>query len=86
VGWYVSSFGEELATLAVSYQLFSVGYHGRPVKPNSESLPDQRPRGCMIAVGSGMYVLKQFYTVVLGDALHQYFRTCISAHESTVDQ
>jgi len=80
------SFGEELATLTVLYELFSVSYRGRPGKPYSESLSDQLARGCMSAAGSSMYVLEQLYTIILGDALHQYFCTCIFAHESAIDQ
>jgi hypothetical protein len=82
----MSSFGEELAALTVLNQLFSVSYRRRPVKPYSERLSDQRPRGCLIAIGSGMYVLEQLYAIVLGDTLHQYFHTCIFVHESTIDQ
>jgi hypothetical protein len=82
---YVNYFGEELATFTMSNQLFSVGYYRRPVKPCSEILSDQRSRGCVVSAGSGMYVHEQLDAVVLGDALHQYFCTCVFAHESTID-
>ena len=79
-------FGKELATFAVSHQHFGVGYRRRPVKPYSESLFDQCLGGYMVATRSGMYVLEKFYTIVLGNALHQNLCACILAHESAVDQ
>jgi len=51
-----------------------------------ESLTDQRPRGYVIAARSGKYVIEQLYTVVSGNALHEYFYACILAHELTIDQ
>jgi hypothetical protein len=82
----MNPFSEELATFAVSHQLFGVGYRGRPVKPCPESLSDQCLGGYMVATGSGMYVLEEFYAIVLGDTLHQNFCACILVHELAVDQ
>jgi len=86
MGRNVNSFGEELTTFIVSNQLFSVGYYRWPVKSCSKSLSNQRSGGCMVPTGSSMYVPEQFDTVVSGDTLHQYFQTCVFAHESTIDQ
>jgi hypothetical protein len=41
----------------MSDQFFYVGDRGWPVKTCSESLPDQRSGGSMVAAGSGMYVI-----------------------------
>jgi len=53
----VGPFGEELASFTMSDQLFCVGDRDWPVKTCSESLPDQRSGGSMVATGSGMYVV-----------------------------
>jgi len=53
----VGPFSEELTSLAVSDQFFCVVDRGWPVKACSESFPDQRSGGGMIAAGSGMYVV-----------------------------
>jgi hypothetical protein len=82
----VNPFGEELATFTMLYQLFGVGYSGWPIKPYSKSLSDQRSRSYMIATGTSVYFVEQLNTVVLGNALHEYFFACILTHEPTIDQ
>jgi len=39
-----------------------------------------------VATGSDVYVLEEFYAVILGDALHQNLCACILASESVVYQ
>jgi len=58
MGWHMNHFGEELATFAVTHQVFGVSYHGWPVKSCTESLSDQHSGGYMVATGSGMYVFE----------------------------
>jgi hypothetical protein len=81
----MSPFGEELAIFIVSHQLFGISYRRRPVETCSESLSDQRSGGRVVATGSNVYVLEEFYTIILGDALHQNLYVCI-LHESAVYQ
>ena len=62
---YVGPFGEELASLTMSDQFFCVGDRGWPVKTCSESLPDQRFGGSVVAARSGMYVVEELDAIVL---------------------
>jgi hypothetical protein len=58
MGWHMNPFGEELATITVSHQLFGVGHRGRPIKPCTERLSNWHLGGCMVATGSIMYVFE----------------------------
>jgi hypothetical protein len=70
----------------MSDQLFCVGDRGWPVKTCSESFPDQRSGGSMVAAGSGMYVVSELDAIILGYAFEQHFRTCIFSHKFAVHQ
>jgi len=82
----VGPFSEELTSLAVWDQFFGVVDRGWPVKTCSESFPDQRSGGSVVAAGSGMYVVEEFDAIILGYALEQQFGTCIFSHKFAVHQ
>jgi len=74
--------GEKLASFTMSDQFFYVGDRGWPV----ESLPDQCSGGCVVAAGSGVYVVQELDAIILGYAFEQHFRTCIFSHKFAVHQ
>ena len=76
----------ELASFAMSDQFFYVGYRGWPVKTCSESLPDQCSGGCVVAVGSGVYVVLELDAIILGYTFEQHFKTCVFSHKFAVHQ
>jgi hypothetical protein len=40
----------------------------------------------MTATGTNVYFVDQLNTVVLGNALHEYFSICILTHDLTINQ
>ena len=78
--------GKEQASFAVSDQFLGVGNRGWPVKACSKGLPDQCSGGCVVAVGSGVYVVLELDAIILGYTFEQHFRTCIFSHKFAVDQ
>jgi hypothetical protein len=68
--------GEELTSLALSDEFFSIGQSYGPVESSSESFAHQRVRRRMVAVDAFVDLLQDVLAFISGYAFHEYSRSC----------
>jgi hypothetical protein len=67
--------GEELASLALSDEFFSINQGCGPLESSLESFSRQRARGHVVAADAFMDLLQDVLAFILGYALHEYSRS-----------
>jgi hypothetical protein len=71
VGWNMRLLAEELTVLASAHQILRVRYCGGPQETGPACFPHQRPRSCVIATDTFMYLPEYVIAIFLRDALHE---------------